>query len=79
MTQIVRFSTLFISLHLGLLLVLMGTTATLALKVPTRPSRTLTGASFFGFVAGLPEHCYKAFIYVGIYGRMLGNYANKDV
>ena len=79
LTQIVRFSTLFILLHLGLLQALAVTTATFALKAPTRPSRTLTGASFFGFVTGLPEHCYKAFIYVGIYGRMFGNYANKDV
>ena len=55
------------------------TTATFAIKAPTRPSRTLTGAIFFGFVTGLPEHCYKAFIYVGIYGRWLGNYENKDV
>lgn len=79
LTKKVRFSTLFILLHLGLLLALAVTTATFAFKAPTRPSRTLTGASFFGFVTGLPEHCYKAFIYVGIYGRMLGNYANKDV
>ena len=69
---------LFILFHLGLLLALAVTTATFAIKAPTRPSRTLTGASFFGFVAGLPEHCYKAFIYVGIYGMTFGNYANWD-
>ena len=79
LTKNVRFSTLFILLHLGLLQALAVTTATFALKAPTRPSRTLTGASFFGFVTGLPELCYKAFIYVGIYGRMFGNYENKDV
>ena len=59
---------LFILLHLGLLLALVVTTATFVLKAPTRPSRTLTGASFFGFVTGLPEHCCKAFIKVGVYG-----------
>ena len=64
----------FILLYLGLLLALAVTTATFAIKAPTRPSRTLTGASFFGFVTGLPELCYKAFIYVGIYGMILGNY-----
>ena len=68
------FFSLSILLHLGLLLALAVTTATFAIKAPTRPSRTLTGASFFGFVTGLPELCYKAFIYVGIYGMILGNY-----
>ena len=67
LTEKVRFSMLFILLYLGLLLALAVTTATFALKAPTRPSRTLTGGSFFGFVTGLPEHCCKAFIKVGAY------------
>ena len=68
---------LFILLYLGLLLALAVTTATFAIKAPTRPSRTLTGASFFGFVTGLPELCYKAFIKVGAY-RSGGIYLMKN-
>ena len=67
LTEIVRFSTLFILLHLGLLLALAVTTAIFAIKAPTRPSRTLTGARAIGLCAGLESLGWQTFIKVGTY------------